>query len=45
MLGYILGAIVINSVPRKKASLFGMGISSALCLVLAVAILITTKKN
>jgi hypothetical protein len=36
MLGYVGAEMIINKVPRKKGSFIGLGISSGMCLVLAV---------
>lgn len=39
MTGYIVSEYVVHKFPRKKATFFGMGIASILCLVLGVMVL------
>ena len=39
MMGYIGAEFIIHKMPRKKASYFGLGIASGMCLVLGILLL------
>lgn len=43
MMGYIGAEFVVYRLPRKKASYFGLGIASAMCLLLGVLLLFKTS--
>ena len=45
MAGYIVSQYVVHKVPRKKATFYGMGIASMLCLVLGFMVFFQTDDN
>jgi hypothetical protein len=45
MIGYLSAELIIDKCLRKKATFIGLGISSSMCLVLGVLVLLTTEGN
>jgi hypothetical protein len=45
MIGYLSAELIIDKCLRKKATFIGLAISSSMCLVLGVLVLLTTEGN